>query len=119
MIQHNDPVTENSATLRASRIENRLAPLPPVKKEHNSGHRTFGQDRLALSQDADTNSSHHIGSSPSFQVPTPQREGNSGSIYTKRPLWYESNKPSSGNRGPKMSGEPFKEKNSALGNIRQ
>ncbi|KLO14396.1 hypothetical protein SCHPADRAFT_939584 [Schizopora paradoxa] len=74
----------NAKILRASRIEAREEPVPSVKTEHDAHHRTFSEERAMTSEHSSTTSGKRV-----YEVPTAQRDGNNGHVYTKAPNWLD------------------------------
>lgn len=79
-----DSSLPNTTTLRASRIETRAEPIPPVKTEHDAHHRTFSDERALAAEHSTSANGKRV-----YEVPTAQRDGRNGFVTTKAPDWHK------------------------------
>ncbi|KZT23734.1 hypothetical protein NEOLEDRAFT_1149232 [Neolentinus lepideus HHB14362 ss-1] len=85
----NQPVHEGTMTLKASRIEPRLATLPARASEHHNGHSVIPKERVPLPAfDAEGNP-NQLNPRKSIAQPAPQRDRGDGRPYTKSPDFYD------------------------------
>lgn len=75
-----DSTRPGSTSFRASGVEARSKPVPPIKTEHDAHHRSYSEEARLIKDGSPARSG--------YEVPTAQRDGKDGSVYTKAPAWH-------------------------------